>query len=103
MPTYVYREILADGSDGELLEIDQPMSAPALKTHPLTGRPVRRVYQATAVSSKYTLGSTKKITSDQNVAKHGFTKYVRDKQTGGYHKTVGNDPRAPDTFKQGDF
>ena len=45
MPLYLYQEILDDGSDGELLEIEQPMSAPTLAKHPLTGRPLRRVHR----------------------------------------------------------
>jgi len=100
MPIYVYQEILEDGSDGELLEIDQPMSAAALTKHPLTGRPLRRVYLAPTVTSKYTPGRTKSMLAEQNVAKAGFTKYVRDKQTGTYHKTAGADPRAPDTLRK---
>jgi len=101
MPIYVYQEILDDGSDGELLEIEQPMSASTLKTHPLTGRPVRRVYQAPRVATKYTPGSTKKMLSEKSVEKAGFTKYVRDKQTGAYHKTAGKDPKAPNIIPRG--
>jgi hypothetical protein len=100
MPIYVYQEILEDGSDGELLEIDQPMSAAALTRHPITGRPVRRIYLAPAVNAKYTPGRTKSMLTEQNVAKAGFTKYVRDKQTGTYHKTAGHDPRAPDVLNK---
>jgi hypothetical protein len=100
MPVYVYQEIRADGSEGELLEIEQPMSAPPLARHPVTGLPLRRVYLPTAVATQYTPGSTKKKLSDQNVARAGFTKYVRDKQTGAYHKTAGADPRAPDVLRK---
>ena len=100
MPIYVYQEILEDGRDGELLEIEQPMSAKALEKHPVTGRPLRRVYLAPTVNTKYTPGHTKALLSEKNVAKAGFTKYVRDKQTGAYHKTAGSDPRAPDVMKK---
>lgn len=100
MPLYLYQEILDDGSDGELLEIEQPMSAATLTRHPHTGRPLRRVYQAPNVATKYTPGHTQKLLSEKHVAKAGFTKYVRDKQTGTYHKTAGHDPRAPDTLKR---
>jgi hypothetical protein len=99
MPIYLYQEILANGTDGELLEIEQPMSAATLTHHPQTGRPLRRVYQAPNLAVQYTAGHTKKILSEKNVEKAGFTKYVRDKQTGAYHKTAGADPRAPDTLK----
>jgi len=100
MPVYVYQEIRADGSDGELLEIEQPMSAPTLTKHPVTGAPLRRVYLPTAMASKYTPGQTKKKISNQNVEKAGFTKYERDKLTGTYHKTAGTDPRAPDVLRK---
>jgi predicted nucleic acid-binding Zn ribbon protein len=100
MPVYVYQEILEDGSDGELLEIEQSMSAKPLERHPLTGRPVRRVYLPPTVTTQYTAGRTKKLLTEQNVAKAGFTKYVRDKQTGEYHKTAGTDPRAPDVLRK---
>ena len=96
MPTYRYQEILPDGSEGELFEIIQRMSEPALTHHPHTGNPVRKVYQAPNLSIQYGEGATKKKLSDENVAKHGFTRYERDKQTGMYHKTAGADRRAPE-------
>ena len=96
MPTYVYQEILPDGSDGEAFEYIQSMSEEALKRHPKTGNPVRKVFHAPNVSSKYTEGSTKNKLSDENVEKHGFTRYEKDKITGRYNKTAGKDKRAPD-------
>jgi hypothetical protein len=100
MPVYVYQEILEDGSEGEMIEIEQPMSAALLTRHPITGRPVRRVYQPPSVTTKYTPGRSQKMLSEKNVARAGFTKYVRDKQTGTYHKTAGHDPRAPDVLNR---
>jgi hypothetical protein len=99
MPIYVYREILENGSEGELIEIEQPMSAPHLERHPVTGRLLRRVYEPPNVASKYTPGHTKKLLDNKNVEKAGFTKYVRDKQTGSYHKVAGRDSRAPDQLR----
>ncbi len=96
MPTYVYQEQLPDGSDGEVFEIIQRMSDPALKTHPKTGNPIRKVFHSPNVSSRYTEGSTKSKLTNENVEKHGFTKYEKDKVTGRYHKTAGKDKRAPD-------
>ena len=96
MPVYVYQEILPDGSDGDTFECMQSMSEATLKTHPRTGNPVRKVFHAPNVSSKYTEGATKNRLSDQNIEKHGFTRYERDKITGRYHKTAGKDKRAPD-------
>lgn len=96
MPVYVYQEILPDGSDGDVFECIQRMTEPTLKIHPKTGNPVRKVFHAPNVSNKYTEGSTQKRLSDQNVEKHGFTRYEKDKVTGRYHKTAGKDKRAPD-------
>jgi hypothetical protein len=100
MPIYVYQEIRADGSDGEMLEVEQSMSAKALTHHPVSGLPLRRVYQPTAIAAKYTPGRTKAMLQEKNVEQKGFTKYVRDKQTGAYHKTAGTDPRAPSVIRK---
>ena len=43
MPTYVYEVIEENGTAGERFEVDQPMSADPLTTHPMNGKPVRRV------------------------------------------------------------
>ena len=96
MPTYVYQEILPDGSEGDTFEIIQAMSDTPLKTHPKTGNPVRKVYHSPNLASKYTPGATKSKLSDENVEKNGFTRYEKDKVTGRYHKTAGKDKRAPD-------
>lgn len=96
MPTYVYQEILPDGSDGDSFEIVQRMSEPPLKVHPISGKPVRKVYAAPNLPTKYTDAATKSKLTDENVEKNGFTRYEKDKVTGRYHKTAGKDKRAPD-------
>ncbi len=96
MPTYLYQEILPDGSDGECFEVVQRMSEPGLKAHPQTGNPVRKVYAAPNLPNRYTEGATKAKLSNENVEKHGFTRYEKDKVSGMYHKTAGKDCRAPD-------
>ena len=96
MPLYVYQEILPDGSDGETFECIQRMSEASLKTHPKTGNPVRKIFHAPKVVSKYSERATKNKLSDQNIEKHGFTRYEKDKLTGRYHKTAGKDSNAPD-------
>ncbi len=90
MPTYVYQEILPDGSDGERFEILQRISDEPLKVHPQTGNAVRRVVTA-AFTPKPFLGHDKKEQlSDRNLEKLGFTKYVKGK--GGYEKAAGEGP-----------
>ena len=96
MPTYVYQEILPDGSDGEAFEYIQRMADDPLLSHPKTGNPVRKVFHSPNVSNKYTEASTKNKLTDENVEKHGFTRYEKDKLTGRYNKTAGKDKRAPD-------
>ena len=98
MPTYVYQETLPDGTEGEIFEMIQRMSDAALKVHPKTGNPVKKVYHSPNLSSKYTEGATKTKLSDENVEKHGFTRYEKDKVTGRYNKTAGKDKRAPDVI-----
>ena len=46
MPTYVYETLPADGSPGQIFEIQQRMADPALERHPETGEPVQRVMTA---------------------------------------------------------
>jgi hypothetical protein len=43
MPTYVYEVIDDTASEPRRFEVEQRMSAPALTTDPVTGKPVRRV------------------------------------------------------------
>ena len=96
MPTYVYQIVNDDGTDGEIFEVQQSMSEPALTQHPKTGQELRRVYSPPNVSAKYTPGRTAKLTGSKSVENAGFTRYERDKLTGRYHKTAGKDKRAPE-------
>jgi len=69
-----------------------------LKYHPVTGERVRRVYQSPNLAYKHTPGKIKNLTSNERVEKAGFTKYVKDRVTGRYHKEVGKDRRAPEVL-----
>ncbi|MFW5883285.1 MAG: FmdB family zinc ribbon protein [Verrucomicrobiota bacterium] len=99
MPTYVYQIIREDAPDAEpdpddVFEIQQPISAPALTHHPETGEPVRRIYSAPNLPTRYNAGATKQKLSGKNLAAHGFTRYERDRSTGTYHRTAGRDGPA---------
>jgi len=98
MPIYLYQVVLEGEIDGPVFEVDQPISAPALTRHPVTGHPVRRIYQAPTLTTHHSERTQKQKTSNESVEKAGFTKYERDRTTGRYHKTAGRDPRAPDSF-----
>ena len=99
MPTYLYQEILPDGSPGESFEIHQGMSDPPLKKHPVDGRPIEKIFARPNLTTQYTESSNKKLLNDKNVTEKGFTRYEKDKLTGKYHKTAGSDKNAPDIIE----
>ena len=45
---------------------------------------------------EYSDRATKKQLDPNNLQKQGFTQYQKDKTTGKYYKSAGNDPRAPE-------
>lgn len=93
MPTYVYQVINEDGSDGEVFELVQRMSEPALTTHPENGKPVRRVPQAPVLPGNWSDHATKQKLSDKNLDRLGFTKYERAGD-GFYEKKAGSGPNV---------
>ena len=95
MPIYVYEVILPDGSGGETFEVIQRMQAEPLTTHPETGEPVRRVIGTPNAPRSWTDSQGKAKTSDSNLERLGFTKYV--KSEGGYQKLFG---KGPDKVKK---
>ncbi len=95
MPTYVYQVIEADGSEGEVFEVVQRMSEPALETHPENGKPVRRLIQAPNIAGKWSESGTKAMLSDKNLDRIGFTKYQK-MGDGKYEKRAGSGPRTLD-------
>jgi hypothetical protein len=94
MPTYVYQVINKDGSEGEVFEVEHPMSDPPLKKHPETGQPVRRVYHPPNLGIEHTKGKTDKTLSKDNLERHGFTQYKKVGK-GQYEKRAG---KGPDTL-----
>ena len=91
MPTYVYQVILDDGEDGQIFEVEQKMSEPALTEHPTTRQPVKRIIQTPYLGGKYSEGAIKTNISDENAQKKGFTKYVKSGD-GTYEKRSGEGP-----------
>ena len=98
MPTYVYQVIEDDGSPGEVFEVVQKMSDPALDVHPETGKPVKRVYKPVHIAGVMNELHSKNRLSDKNLDRLGFTKYVKQKD-GGYEKRVGSGPDTLDGYK----
>jgi len=95
MPTYVYQVINDDGSDGETFEVFQKMTDSPLTEHPETGQPVRRVLQAPNIAGKWSESGTKKMLSDGNLDRLGFTKYEKSGH-GQYEKRAGSGPQSID-------
>ena len=90
MPVYRYR-VTTDDDSGEIFEVEQPVDAPSLQEHPLTGAPVTRLFDAPNLSTQHTEGKTKRALDPGNLEKHGFSRYERD-GSGSYHKTTGEGP-----------
>ena len=97
MPVYLYQECLPNGGEGEIIEIEHGMNEAPPAVHPATGFPLRRLYTPPRLGLKHTPGKSQNLTSDASLKKAGFTKYVRDKATGQYHRTVGT--QGPSQFK----
>jgi len=98
MPTYLYCEILNDGSDGETIEIVRGLNDPDPSVHPETGRRLRRIYSVPNLAMRYSSQAQKSNLSNERIEKLGFTKYEKDKLTGTYNKVAGRDARAPQSF-----
>ncbi|MEM8783127.1 MAG: zinc ribbon domain-containing protein [Planctomycetota bacterium] len=92
MPIYVYEVVLPDGEPGQVFEVMQRMSEPALTKHPTTGQPVRRLIQPPNIAGKWSESGARQTLSDRNLAERGFTKYVKTGD-GSYEKTTGDGPR----------
>lgn len=93
MPLYSYQVINADGSEGETFEIVHGMNDPPLTVHPETGQPVKRVFKPPHIAGWGNSRQAKDLTSDSNLEKHGFTKYVRGGK-GYYEKHTGKGPNT---------
>ena len=91
MPTYVYQVINDDGSEGEIIELVQRMSDPALTVHPETGQKLRRVPTAPHIAGEHSDASTKKKLSDENLDRLGFAKY-QNVGGGKFEKRSGQGP-----------
>ena len=86
MPIYRYITIEADGSEGEIFEVEQPASSPALKTHPENGKKVRRIYDAPNIQTQYTKGREQKLSDIGYIKSKGFEVLEKDKISGKYFK-----------------
>jgi predicted nucleic acid-binding Zn ribbon protein len=91
MPTYVYRVINDDGSEGPTFEVFQKMSDPPLERHPQTGERVQRVPVTPHIAGGWSESATRQKLSDSNLERLGFTKYQRAGR-GRFEKRAGAGP-----------
>lgn len=99
MPVYVYRTLPEDGSPSERFEVVHAMDAPPLTHHPETGVPVKRIITAVGVLRKHSSSAERNLLSDENVGRHGFTRY-RKVGSGEYQRTAGT--QGPDRIVRGE-
>lgn len=94
MPIYRYEVIRADGTEGDVFEIEHGMLE-TLDEHPVTGEKVRKVLLPPHLGSRYSERQEKRKMDNKNIERLGFTKYQKDKISGKYHKVVGKEgPQA---------
>lgn len=91
MPLYLYELVNDDGTGGERFEIIQRMADAPLTAHPDTGVPCRRVFGVPNAPRAWTDSQGKAATSDGNLERLGFTKYVRG-DSGKLEKRFGKGP-----------
>lgn len=99
MPLYLY-QVQTPAGDGEVIEVLQSMSEPALTKHPETGAPIQRIFGAPNAPRTWTDSHAKTKTSDKNLERIGFTKYVKNDQ-GKYQKLFGHGPETMTRPPQG--
>jgi hypothetical protein len=85
MPVYTYEVLGDDGRVVETYEAEQPLGAPPLGNHPVTGEPLRRVLTAPRLNTKYADWDGKLEAG--RLSRAGFTRYEKDRTTGRYYKS----------------
>jgi hypothetical protein len=76
MTTYTYRLLNTDGTDGKLVEIDQPFAAAALTHHPETGHLIRRTIECGPnIGGRWSDRASVAAMSAENLARNGFSRY----------------------------
>ena len=90
MPLYMY-EVLDGCEPYERFEVEQPLGSPPLIKHPITGERVRKLVSAASISLTHTDKREKSVLSDQNLARHGFTKYEKADSGRSCHRPAGKD------------
>ena len=88
MPVFQY--VVLNGKEPqELIEIEQGVSAPPLKEHPITREPIRKVISSPTLSLRHSDANEKGTLSEANLKKNRFSLYQKDQADGSYHKKTG--------------
>jgi len=93
MPVYQY-VVLNDKQPQEVIEIEQGLDAPPLTQHPSTKERIRKVLTSPSLSLNHSSSNEKKILSEENLGKNGFSVYHKDQTDGTYHKASGSGPES---------
>lgn len=100
MPIYQYEVLDESGEVVEIHEAEQGLNDPPLTVHPVTGEKMRRIIGAApSLSLRYTDQATKSRLREDKLKRSGFTRYERDKNTGRFHRTLGEG--GPDVVDPG--
>ena len=100
MPVYQY--MFVDSKfDNEILEIEQSITDEALKMHPITGEPIKRLISSASLTLKHSSSQEQATLAKENLAKKGFTVFEKNScDPSKYSRTVGNiGPSEIDTNK----
>ena len=88
MPVYQY-VVLNEKEPQEIIEIEQDVDAPPLTQHPITKERIKKVPTSPSLSLNHSSSSEKKILSEENLDKNGFSVYHKDQTDGTYQKASG--------------
>ncbi len=91
MPVYQY-VVLSGKQPQEVIEIEQGIDDAPLAQHPITKEPIRKVLTSPSLSLNHSDTNEKKSLSEENLNKHGFSVYHKDKSDGTYQKKSGMGP-----------
>ena len=93
MPVFQY-VVLNGNEPQEVIEIEQGLSDPPLKSHPITKEPIRKLISSPSLSLRHSDANEKRILSDENLKKNGFSLYQKDHSDGTYAKKTGDGPQS---------
>jgi len=93
MPVFQY--VVLNGKDPqEIIEIEQGLCDHPLKSHPITKEPIRKLISSPTLSLRHSDANDKRILSEANLKKNGFSLYQKDHSDGTYGKKTGDGPES---------